>query len=106
MEALVKKRENFEKKRAGTESLTDSSAESRESNSSRSSSETSSGEVKRKGPKSPALLGWPIRKAELCKGSAAMADSGEPEHKDADDSKYKDLATKIAGQIWFSPICA
>ncbi|KAK9913650.1 hypothetical protein M0R45_037460 [Rubus argutus] len=107
METLVKKRENFEKKRAGlfkssaengagTESLTDSSAESRESNSSRSSSETSSGEVKRKGPKSPALLGWPIRKAELCKGSAAVADSGEAEHKDADDSKYKDLASKIA----------
>ncbi|KAM5556556.1 rop guanine nucleotide exchange factor 5 [Rosa sericea] len=103
MEALSKKRESFEKKRsgfkssAGTESLTDSSAESRESSSSRSSSETSSEEVKRKGPNSPSLLGWPIRKAELCKSSTALADLDEAEEKEhVDDSKYKDLAAKIA----------
>ncbi|KAI5346501.1 hypothetical protein PRUPE_2G243000 [Prunus persica] len=107
MEALVKKRENLQKKRtgfvksladngAGSESLTDSSGESRESSSSRSSSETSTEEVKRKGPSSPPLLGWPIRKAELCKNSVA-ADVGEAEQKaHADDSKFKDLASKIA----------
>ncbi|XP_050385069.1 rop guanine nucleotide exchange factor 5-like isoform X2 [Argentina anserina] len=100
MEALPKKRESCEKRTgfkssAGTESLTDSSAESRESSSSsRSSSENSSDEVKRKGPN---LLGWPIRKAELCRSSAALADLGEAKEKEnVDDSKCKDLAAKIA----------
>lgn len=109
MEALSKKRESCEKNRAGfkssagTESMTDSSAESRESSSSRSSSETSSEEVKRKGPN---LLGWPIRKAELCKSSAALADLGAAEQKEnVDDLKYKDLAAKIAGWVMFFMIC-
>lgn len=103
MEALSKKRESCEKNRAGfkssagTESMTDSSAESRESSSSRSSYETSSEEVKRKGPN---LLGWPIRKAELCKTSADLGAAEEKEN--VDDLKYKDLAAKIAGGLCFS----
>ncbi|KAM1020110.1 hypothetical protein ACFX13_042145 [Malus domestica] len=110
MESLTRKRENMQKKRTGfvkssannvgggSESLTDSSGgDSRETSStSRSSPETSGEEVKRKGPSSsPPLLGWPIRKAELCKNS--VADLGEAERKaPVDDCNYKDLASKIA----------
>lgn len=113
MESLTRKRENLQKKRTGfvkssannvgggSESLTDSSGGgSRETSStSRSSPETSGEEVKRKGPSSsPSPLGWPIRKAELCKNS--VADLGEAERKaPVDDCNYRDLASKIAGQI-------
>ncbi|KAM1819789.1 hypothetical protein TB1_001431 [Malus domestica] len=109
MESLTRKRENLQKKRTGSvkssadnggggsESLTDSSGgDSRETSStSRSSSETSGEELKRKERSSPPLLGWPIRKAELCKNSAA--DLEEAERKSpVDERKYKDLASKVA----------
>lgn len=109
---LQKKRTGFVKSSAdnaggggGSESLTDSSSadstkESSSSSSSRSSSETSGQEVKRKAPSaSPPMLGWPIRKAELSKNTAAAADVAEAAQKThvADDAKFKDFASKIAG---------
>lgn len=106
MEALVKKRENFQKRKNGfeflggngvaTESLTDSSAESRESSSSGSSSEVSTEDTKPKESGSQSLLGWPIRKAELCKSSSA--DVGEDEQKThVDDSKFSKADSKNSG---------
>ncbi|KAM1206725.1 hypothetical protein EV1_007442 [Malus domestica] len=85
MKSLTRKMENLQKKRTGSvkslannggggsESLTDSSSgDSREtSNTSQSSSETPDEELKRKKRSSPSMLGWPIRKAELCKNSTA-----------------------------------
>ncbi|KAM0971700.1 hypothetical protein FF1_019605 [Malus domestica] len=84
MKSLTRKKENLQKKRirsvkssadnggGGSESLTDSrGGDSRETSStSRSSFETPGEELKIKKPFSPLLLGWPIRKVELCKNLA------------------------------------
>lgn len=106
MEALVKKKENFPKRKNGfeflggngvpTESLSCSSAESRESSSSGSSSEVSTEDAKPKGSGSQSLLGWPIRKAELSKSSST--DVGEDEVKShVDESKFSNTDSKNSG---------
>ncbi|XP_015877245.3 rop guanine nucleotide exchange factor 5 [Ziziphus jujuba] len=105
MEALVKKRESLQKRKSGfevlggngvvTESLTDSSAESRQSSSSGLSSDLSAEDSNAKAKASASPLGWPIRKAELCKSSAAKV--GENEQKThVDDSKFINMDSKIS----------
>eukprot|EP00257_Ricinus_communis_P019028 XP_015577886.1 rop guanine nucleotide exchange factor 5 [Ricinus communis] len=93
----------FEKRKNGSESVTESGTESRDSNSSTSSSSseaTSSEEVKTGNGRdlvSQSPLGWPIRKAGECKKS--LLGSTGNENKDSthlDDSKFKQLSTKIS----------
>ncbi|KAE7996696.1 hypothetical protein FH972_001396 [Carpinus fangiana] len=106
METLVKKGGNLQKRKDGSgsfggngvraESHTDSSTESRESSGScRSSTETSSEEVKAKGTSSPTPLGWPIRKAQVSK-SSAVSDVVQAEQKQTHlaDSKLKKMCSK------------
>lgn len=85
----------------GTESLSESSTESRGSSWSRSSSETSSGELKAKGCSSPSsLLGWPIRKAEVPKTvKVCKENNNEGERKSISvESKFEKLgAPKASG---------
>ena len=109
MEALVKKKENFQKKKNGfqvlngnnkatTESRTDSSAESGEASSSRSSTEVSTEDVKAKGSSSPPHLGWPIRRADVGKSSAAET-SEDGKKAQVNDSKIHDSGSKISGKF-------
>ncbi|KAL5568966.1 hypothetical protein UlMin_025541 [Ulmus minor] len=101
MEVLVKKKENFPKKKNGfevlgvaSESLTDSSAESRPSCS--SSSEAFSEEVKAKGSSSsPPRLGWPIRRADVQKSS--IPEEGEDgKRKAVSGSKFCEKGSSIS----------
>lgn len=100
METLVKKKENFQKRKNGfeplsgnisaTESHTDSSAESRGSSiSSRSSLEASTEDMKVKGSSSPAPLGWPIRKAHV-------SEDKQKSHEEK-SSKFGKIGSKILG---------
>lgn len=108
MEALDTKRENLQKRKNGfeflsgngvaTESLVDSSVESRQSSSSGSSSELSSEDANAKAKSSVSPLGWPIRKAELCKSSAAKVGEDE-QNTHADDSKFSNMDSKISGSL-------
>lgn len=119
METLVKKGGNLQKRKDGSgsfggngvraESHTDSSTESRESSGScRSSTETSSEEVKAKGTSSPTPLGWPIRKAQVSK-SSAVSDVVQAEQKQTHlaDSKLKKMCSKNSGllYVWFLRNC-
>lgn len=73
-EAFEKGKDEFESSDAsgvGTESVTDSSS------SSRSSSDFPRDEATAKEPSSPALLGWPIRKAEMRKSSVSDVNEDE-----------------------------
>lgn len=75
----------------GTESVTDSSS------SGRSSSDFTRDEVRGKEPTSPALLGWPIRKAEVRKSS--VSDVSQDETKShLNDSEVKQLDSKVSGE--------
>ncbi|KAJ8764100.1 hypothetical protein K2173_005005 [Erythroxylum novogranatense] len=81
------------KKNDGSESLTESGSESRES---RSTSESSSMEgVKTVGCASPSALGWPIRKAVECKSLSSAKDMDE-EKINSEDSKLKRLNSKLS----------
>lgn len=110
MEALVKKRDHFQKWKNGleplsgnpngaaTESITNSSAESKDSGVlSRSSSETSTEDVKAKGSSSPAPLGWPILKASVCKSYVADLDEYKQMSQEDDSSKFSNMGSKISG---------
>ncbi|RVW97531.1 hypothetical protein CK203_058499 [Vitis vinifera] len=100
MESSVKNSGGFEKGKdgfessdasgVGTESVTDSSS------SSRSSSDFQRDEVRAKEPSSPALLGWPIRKAEVRKSSVLMSVKMK-RNPHLNDSKVKQLGSKVSG---------
>ncbi|XP_022134458.1 rop guanine nucleotide exchange factor 5 [Momordica charantia] len=103
MEASVKRSENapkisgsFGSNGVGTESsLTESSAASGESSSSRSSSDTSGDDVKAGECSSPPQLGWPIRKAQLCKSSNSKVREVE-QKPNSSDSKLSKTAPKVS----------
>ncbi|KGN45755.1 rop guanine nucleotide exchange factor 5 [Cucumis sativus] len=75
---------------AGTELFTESSAVSGQSSSSRSSSDNSAGECS-----SPPQLGWPIRKAQLCKSSNSRVREVE-QKPSSTDSKPSKTVTKVS----------
>ncbi|KAI9156220.1 hypothetical protein LWI28_002423 [Acer negundo] len=90
-------------KKNGTETVTESETESRETsssgsgNSSSSTFETSTAEeVKKMGSCSPALLGWPIRKAEVSKKSSVVDENGSEDSTHFDDSKFKKSGAMIS----------
>ncbi|KAL5734592.1 hypothetical protein ACOSP7_032453 [Xanthoceras sorbifolium] len=90
-------------KKNGTESVTESETESRESSSSGSGTtfssacENSTEEAKKKtGSCSPALLGWPIRKAEVSRKSLVVDENGSEERTHFDDSKFKKSSAMIS----------
>ncbi|XP_065871050.1 rop guanine nucleotide exchange factor 5-like [Euphorbia lathyris] len=87
----------FEKKKDGSESMTESGSESRVTGttSSSSSSEATSAEgVKSSSSFSPSPLGWPIRKAGECKNSAGKGNGDEKTH--LQDSNFKNMTSKIS----------
>ncbi|XP_027335936.1 rop guanine nucleotide exchange factor 5-like isoform X1 [Abrus precatorius] len=96
MDALSKKNEDSLKKRDGSRpSVTDSSAESRETSFSGSSSSVSAEEVKQKGSSSPSPLGWPILKAKVSKCS--NSDEKENKHKShLEDTKFTSIHLKLS----------
>ncbi|KAL1327260.1 hypothetical protein HN51_037331 [Arachis hypogaea] len=106
MSALSKKSEEFRKKRDGLvkkESLTDSTAESRESSFSGSnsiSSCSSNEEAKAaKGSSSPSPpappLGWPILKAAVSKCGKSDEKDNDQEHH-LDDTKFSSIGSKVS----------
>ncbi|KAL4397706.1 hypothetical protein HN51_002225 [Arachis hypogaea] len=106
MSALSKKSEEFRKKRDGLvkkESLTDSTAESRESSfsGSNSSSSCSSNEEAKaaKGSSSPSPpappLGWPILKAAVSKCGKSDEKDNDQEHH-LDDTKFSSIGSKVS----------
>ncbi|KAK7290080.1 hypothetical protein RIF29_04250 [Crotalaria pallida] len=104
METLSNKSENFENKRDGVqgsgakkESLTDSSAESRDTSFSGSSSSVSTEVAKAKGSSSPSPppLGWPILKATVSK--CLKSDEKENQHKlHLEDTKFTTISSKVS----------
>ncbi|QHO39624.1 uncharacterized protein [Arachis hypogaea] len=106
MSVLCKKSEEFRKKRDGLvkkESLTDSTAESRESSfsGSNSSSSCSSNEEAKaaKGSSSPSPpappLGWPILKAAVSKCGKSDEKDNDQEHH-LDDTKFSSIGSKVS----------
>ncbi|CAK9326226.1 unnamed protein product [Citrullus colocynthis] len=102
MEASVKTTENerkigasFGSNGAPTESFTESSAVSGESRSSRSSSDNSADDLKAVECSSPPQLGWPIRKAQLCKSSNSRVREVE-QKPNSNDSKLNKTVTKVS----------
>ncbi|KDP44857.1 hypothetical protein JCGZ_01357 [Jatropha curcas] len=103
MESTVKKNGDSscgrsEKIREGSESVTESGTESRDSSSS-SSEATSTERVKTVGCESPSPLGWPIRKAGECKSLLASSDSEDQEKSHSEDSKFKKLTSSKISEI-------
>lgn len=102
MEASVKRSNarkfgaSFGSNGVGTECFTESSAVSGESSSSRSSSDNSADDLKATGCSSPPQLGWPIRKAQLCKSSNSKAREVEQKPKSS-DSKLNKTVPKVSG---------
>ncbi|KAJ4719927.1 putative Rop guanine nucleotide exchange factor [Melia azedarach] len=84
------------KKKSGDDTLSESGTESRESSSSGSGSscDDSTEEVKKVGSRSPSLLGWPIRKAEVSK-KISLSDEMNTE----DKTHFDDLKFKKSGAI-------
>ncbi|KAJ9175799.1 hypothetical protein P3X46_014314 [Hevea brasiliensis] len=98
MESTVNKNGSaggFEKRKNGSESVTESATESRDSSSSSSESCSTEG-VKTVRCDSPSPLGWPIRKAGECKSSLASSRNEDQEKIRLEDSEFKKPRSKIS----------
>lgn len=103
MEALDKKKEmiSFQKRKDGFDILgaNNNNTESSLTESSETSSEVSTEDVKAKrslSSSSPPRLGWPIRRADVRK-SSVLGDEARDGKKSLTDSKFTDLSSKILG---------
>ncbi|KAG5239903.1 hypothetical protein OIU76_013299 [Salix suchowensis] len=87
----------FEKKgKDGSELLTESGTESRESSSSSSESSSTEGVKPNNERASQSPLGWPIRKAGECKSLVSSGNGGEEKKAHLEDSKFKKLGSKLS----------
>ncbi|XP_011037640.1 PREDICTED: rop guanine nucleotide exchange factor 5-like [Populus euphratica] len=87
----------FERKRTdGSELLTESGTESRESSSSSSESSSTEGVKPNNGCASPSPLGWPIRKAGECKSLVSSGNGSKEKKAHLEDSKFKKLGSKLS----------
>lgn len=91
------------KKKSGDDTLSESGTESRESSSSGSGSscDDSTEEVKKVGSRSPSLLGWPIRKAEVSKKISLSDEMNTEDKTHFDDLKYKKSGAIVSGFFFF-----